>query len=993
MKAEISNYGFRRQEHYSGVYQQQGRMLTDRDWNDFAEIVKHRLDTALDRVVKSGAPRGGGLLDLDGSTEAPDGTYEVDLRTDRGWVVVDGIVAELLPAENGNDFSYDKQADFPDPPSLIEDMPLFLYVDVWERPVLSLEDDELREPALHGADTCFRTQTMAQIKYCRAVGGDPLIGECHDPVKNPQIGTAQLDLELRADNVTPDECDPCAKEIRLDETVGNYLFRLEVHDVTYDGASRDPTEITLKWASDNAGTQYAVGGAPVDFGTGGYVYEYYSDATEKYLGVHLVPAAEVPAPGGLVEEFSELSTEPVPPAPSYAYVRRWDGYCILQKDAAGWKLGEDGDAALGIDRGVRFSTTSDAEDHGHVAFDGAGVTINLNALTLKLTLGDKRFVRGDYWLALARERAAESDKIKILSNDQKPIGISHHYLVLGQFDGQSKIIGLSDEDRRRLTFPPLTDITARDVGYETDCPSGLFDDSHNTVEKALNRICSIGAGHIGFSKPCDTSVYKGVPTSGLKTVEDALKLLCDLRAEQIGFKADPDCEILQDTGNVRDALNALCQRPAGAGCKATVGKGGEFKDVASAIQVLLKRGAEAICLCLLPGDHAIPPEFGLDNRDVSISIVGCGRHATRIVLKNKPFVLGLRAFALKDVGMLMADQASFLFVTADALSIDSCAVVGRAETAPLVVLDARERLHLADNVVVVHRPKVFDQPKAAFRGFPKLAGLFVFADRHEFRKQAHASVKAVAEASANRRVTLARRGAKAVQDQSRADPRRFTKRQFDSYMRAFADLQSATVDEDTLVADLDNVSLAAFEAGPATAIAILTARADTLFDNNDITGIVAFFGAPGVSGLSGNQLTGLKEQVCERNDLTMDTTERTLNMRNNHMTRLVVGGGVIKELLKISQGGTGSVPPMFRTALLSDNVLTMPDNHFLALHHSLSATHFEFQRFADAGFVFGQTAVYMGCHGPSDLRAPGPLRLFSCTRGQTETATLDLNIV
>ena len=84
MKAEISNYGFRRQEHYSGVYQQQGRMLTDRDWNDFAEIVKHRLDTALDRVVKSGAPRGGGLLDLDGSTEAPDGTYKADLRTDGG---------------------------------------------------------------------------------------------------------------------------------------------------------------------------------------------------------------------------------------------------------------------------------------------------------------------------------------------------------------------------------------------------------------------------------------------------------------------------------------------------------------------------------------------------------------------------------------------------------------------------------------------------------------------------------------------------------------------------------------------------------------------------------------------------------------------------------------------------------------------------------------------------------------------------------------------
>lgn len=229
-----------------------------------------------------------------------------------------------------------------------------------------------------------------------------------------------------------------------------------------------------------------------------------------------------------------------------------------------------------------------------------------------------------------------------------------------------------------------------------------------------------------------------------------------------------------------------------------------------------------------------------------------------------------------------------------------------------------------------------------------------------------------------------------MRDQSLADPKTFTKRQFDSYIRAFADLQSATVDEDVLVAYLDDVRLAALEAMPATAILIVTARADTLLDNNDVAGNVAFFGMPGTSALRDPELDKLKRRVREEPGVTMDTTERTLNMRNNHMTRLVVAGSVITALRQISQGATQSVPPMFRTALLSDNVLTMPDNHFLALHHSLSATRFDLQRFADAGFAFGQTAVYMGCHAPPGA---GQVRLFSCTEGDTDTATFGLTIV
>lgn len=480
MKAEISNHGFRSEKRYSGVYQQQGRMLTDRDWNDFAEIVKQRLDTALDRAIGSGAPRGGGILD--GFTEA-DEPYTAGLRKDGGWVVVDGIVARLLPADEAKDFGYGNQADFPN--SLkVSKTPCVLYVDVWERTVVSLEDPELLDVALHGADTTFRCRTMAQLKCAKSQND-------LKEDRNPPIGTALFDLTARGANVTPDKCDPCAKDIKLDETIGNYLFRLEVHDVTYN-ANRDPTAIVLKWSSENASAQYALDAVPVDFSIGGYVYEYYDDATEKHLGVHLVPTAAVPPRGVLKEVFSAT-----PPKPAHKYVRRWDGSCVLRKKGGGWTLVKGG-----MDRSERLSETSDAEDHGHVALDSAGVKINLNALTLDLTLGKKRFVAGDYWLALARERAGENDKIKVLR--EEPIGVRHHYVKLGEMNAEGRIGGLTDEDRRRFTFPPLTDIRANDVGYDTDCPSGLFDDTHNTVKKALDRICTIGAKHVSYDpRYCD----------------------------------------------------------------------------------------------------------------------------------------------------------------------------------------------------------------------------------------------------------------------------------------------------------------------------------------------------------------------------------------------------------------------------------------------------------------------------------------------------------
>jgi len=224
MKTQRSRDTYDSAKRYSSVYQQQGRMLTDADWNELSDVVKERLNDVLRDVIGSGTPRHRGMVAV---KIAADGTKTYELRW--GYVYVDGIVAQAGPLPDvtlddpaGVKFEYNHQADFPEAPA-VPGTDYSLYLDVWERPVTFLEDATLRDPGIHGADTCTRTQTMAQVKWCSTTV-DP-----QNPAQNYPIGLARLTLTLRQGSIEPDPCDPCAEEIALHDKVGNYLFRVEVH--------------------------------------------------------------------------------------------------------------------------------------------------------------------------------------------------------------------------------------------------------------------------------------------------------------------------------------------------------------------------------------------------------------------------------------------------------------------------------------------------------------------------------------------------------------------------------------------------------------------------------------------------------------------------------------------------------------------------------------------------------------------------------------------
>ncbi|MBE9567873.1 MAG: hypothetical protein IMF14_04190, partial [Proteobacteria bacterium] len=432
MKTQISRNSRQATKNYSSVCHQQGRMLTDSDLTEQALLTRDRLSQALQDVIGSGTPRFNALLQLtpSGDTEVPSLHW--------GRVYADGVPAEVIvakavegePTVDPELFEYDHQLRYPEAPALPTASAYRLYLDVWERAVTWLEDDKLRDPGLHGADTTTRTQTMAQVKWCDT-DTQPLCQQV-----NPQIGDAQLQMILRSLSSDIDKCDPCSEELDLNNPVGNYLFRVELHDVHYNDplppAKRDKDnpvladQVTLKWSSENGAEAYKTTDIPPDFISSQYVYEFFNDTNEKHLGNHL--ARDDSNNERIIDGQRDdlLATYPTSPPAEKNYVRRWDGYCKLIKAGNNWQLDSGFEGSLELKLGT--------DNPGTVIQGGDSVTIELRVITLLIDLSDNALLCGDYWTAPVRETIHQQGDILLQGEEVNtgalPEGELHHYMLL-----------------------------------------------------------------------------------------------------------------------------------------------------------------------------------------------------------------------------------------------------------------------------------------------------------------------------------------------------------------------------------------------------------------------------------------------------------------------------------------------------------------------------------------------------------------------------------
>lgn len=934
MKTQISRNAYKADKRYSGVYQQQGRMLTDADWNNLVDFFKGYVAEALTDVVGNGSPRNGALrIDENDRSIVPGDLY------------IDGLRAELF-REGQARIPVNDQPDLPLAPDLpANGTACILYADVWERPLTSLEDPDLRDPGLNGADTTTRTQTMLQVKVCP----EDMAPESEIPRK----GDAALTLTLQANPESGDPCDPCAGQVDAGGgRIGNYLFRVEVHAVTRteDG---DLSGLTIKWSSENGAEQYTVqqeAQMPPGFVVGQrYVYEFFDLTSEKHIGVHVNP------------DFTPVSTVlktayEIPDGASDPkdFVRRWDGWCELAFDGADWSL------TAGWDRGVDLSTQVEDTNHGYVSLD-PGLRINLEALQLELDLDQRTFVTGDYWLAPVRE-AVHIPGSRVL-DPSPPEGIAHHYLRLARVAADGSVQRYDDDaDRRRHNFPPLTDLDAHDVAYAAACNQGLFQNFSGTVKEALDKICAIQAGDVSFSKPCDTSIYQG---QSVDTVADALKLLCNVQAGQIAYSPRADCSYLGQLGvdTVQEALDALCLRPSGGGCKVTVGAGGQFETLDEAIRKLLSRNIFDICICLLPGKHLFGGNFENQFERFSLSIAGCGEGATVVLEKPLRFA-GLNALTLKDFDLEALNENL-------PLSVEDCAAVdisnlhhaGLAQPRPLMRFSGGQHIRLEENILEAYGTIGLEHPQKVFDFDPALVKLFSLAQRDAFLARVPAKADEWAHLHQNERLKVARNILQRLEELKKPPANiRFVFDEEFSY-RLLADaLQGPAVDADTLADSLREVRDQAHHAAAGTAVVFMDAGASLSLEDNTVFGGVAFYGQPGQANLTSGELEELAAMFKPPAELKFLDTGATLQAWDNRFSRLQVGEQMIKTLQELIRDTEKALPVqgVYRTAQFESTIIAGARNQLLFADLTLTAADFQTLAEPEIGWTVAATAIFTG---------------------------------
>ncbi|GLI36893.1 DUF4815 domain-containing protein [Geobacter hydrogenophilus] len=993
MKTQISRDSFQPEKRYTGVHQQQGRVITDADWNELVDVCREQLIQALADVVGNGSPRTGAVA------------ITADRKIQPGDLYVDGIRAEL---PGSAPLLASAQPDLPGYPALPATGPYIVYADVWDRVVTSLEDGTLRDPGLHGADTCTRTQTMLQVKTCPDTV-NPETGI-------PKRGNATLSLSLHTNLEAGDPCDPCAGLIAAGKgRVGSYLFRLEVHAV--EGTAANPTRLILKWSSENGAEQYealAVEKMPPGFVATNYVYEFHNPATEKQLGVFL-GTGFTPTHGAI------KTTYEIPVAPPKELVRRWDGFCELTKSGSVWSL------ATGVDKGVTLTTGGLATAPGHVTL-GSSIQINLEALQLTLDLSGKTFMAGDFWLAPVREAVLNPGDAVLTSTE--PRGIVHHYLLLARVQADGTLIPFNDADKRRHAFPPLTDLHAHDVGYVTTCSSGLFDATHDNVEKALNRlcqlaaehiaytadctkglyagfvgtvkqaldkICEIQASHVGFTKPCDTSVYHG---STIATVDDALRLLCNVTAGQIGFAKPCDtsiyqgqtvatvedalrllcnvtagqiaytpggaCTFLNQPGidTVQEALDALCARPAGGGCRITVGKdGGVFATLEEALKTHLEQGKRDICLCLLPGDHEFPGQLVSPKVDnVNLCLSGCG-HATRLhLLKEPAHFRGFASVCLSDMEVFTHDvpNGAFVFDHCRDVSLKGMAVSGFITEGFLVGAHGAKSVAMHCLELEAASPDSLKMAVELLSAHPALAELYQITDRTAFDQKSVEAAKALSDLSLQDRRTLSGE----IGQRVKAATAVLGNRERQSYLDFTILLRQTKVSVADFVAALGAIRIEANRARPAVALSVVDAGADWTLGDCDILGIVTLYGTL-PSGPLPADVTKNFDALVKQGKATFAGIGTTFRATGCRVTRIDVSTAVRQRIADIIAGSGGTLTDLFSTAMLGDITLFSQDNQMAFLNTSLSSSVFEAGSVLVA-VVMGSTTIYVGNRGAGE---------------------------
>lgn len=467
MRGDFSRETFNPASHYNGVLQQQGRVQLDADWNEAEAIARYRdQTTAKDVVGLTGAPRvePGFRVTATGA----------NLQISRGRFYVDGILCQ-----NEQDVLITAQPDLPGASLPGANGVYLAYLEVWERHIGPAEVPELRETALGGADTTTRLQTVCQVKLlplpitgvnATCAGNIPEWTSLLAQVDPGPAQIGQMRARTSPQGVTSDPAcvlPPSAGFKGLE----NQLYRVEIHR----GGSRDVA--SFKWSRENASVVTRinnVSGLDLEVDNVGkddklaFFNQQWVELSDSVLDLRQQRGELFQI--GNVDPDRRMITLGGGPLPALdpqrsRIVRRWE--------QAGAQAG-----AIGV--ALNSADWITLEDGIQVHFE-PGI-----------------YKTGDYWFIPARSAVSietghiewpqDTSVLPAVPAARPPQGNKHHFARLGIFRRQvGNWTALGTAGDCRIVFPPLTQLTARDVAFDnTVCD---FDPAARTVQDALDRLC------------------------------------------------------------------------------------------------------------------------------------------------------------------------------------------------------------------------------------------------------------------------------------------------------------------------------------------------------------------------------------------------------------------------------------------------------------------------------------------------------------------------
>ena len=496
-----------------GVLLQQGRPLSDAEWNALAMQLRRRMQAdTLDTIGPAVVPM-----------QTPD-AFKIgfagggNLSIGRGRMYVDGLLAEnhgrgpknwdkQLEEEIGTQpYLYEApvgdptagQPYYPNPPDLPTTGRHLVYLDVWTREVSYLVRPDLIEKAV-GVDSTTRLQTVWQVKLLNNVGTGVT---CSTPLDSiPGWLPAHAPSAARLTTATapvPGEPDPC-----LIPPGGGYkglenqLYRVEIHKGGGLGTA------TFKWSRDNASVETRVTHIPalnqltvesigkdavLRFSDGDWI-----EITDDWRELHNEPGElrrikigngvddatrtillEKPLPAGLFPTDAQNRTQP----DRHTRIKRWD--------QRGKVLDQNGNTLQDLDP---------AAATGEITVPASGaisVLLEHNVIaTFSLNPAGGEMKSGDAWVFAARATDATIEEL----NAAPPIAIHHHYAKLGIVTFPTGVT-----DCRIFWPPPFGDGGGGEKEDNCACTVCVTPEQHAandpSIQDAIDKVIAAGGGTI-----------------------------------------------------------------------------------------------------------------------------------------------------------------------------------------------------------------------------------------------------------------------------------------------------------------------------------------------------------------------------------------------------------------------------------------------------------------------------------------------------------------